>query len=216
VPHSTHAVDRTRRLFAAALGYPVSAEEPASGVRPPPAPKILRGRPNVAVLLHGTTWSSKRWPARYWIELARHLVAAGYLPVLPWSDAGERATAEAVAAAAPPALVFPRCGLEQISGLIAASRLVVGGDTGLLHLAAAFGVPTVSLFASTSPDLVGPLGPADRVLRATLECAPCGKRDCPLVPLGSEPPCHATIGPDRVLAAIGPLRTQQLGLHAAR
>jgi heptosyltransferase-1 len=196
-----HAIDRTRLLFAAALGYTAAAEHSGYGLTPPPRPDFLRGHDNLAVLLHGTTWPSKRWPARYWAELARNLVGLGYQPALPWSDEHERAAAESIAAAAPPSVVLPRSTLPELAGLLAASRLVVGVDTGLMHLAAAFGVPTISIFSSTSPDLTGPVGSAASVvLQATTECAPCRQRVCPRVPVGVEPPCQATVGPYRVLA----------------
>lgn len=199
-PRDRHAIERTRLLFAGALGYALAAEDPGYGLLPPPPPDFLRGHHELAVLLHGTTWSSKRWPARYWTDLARDLVGLGYLPVLPWSNEEERRLAERVAAAVPPSLVLPRSSLSEVAGLIAASRLAVGVDTGLMHLATAFGVPTISLFASTSPDLTGPMGDASTTLRADIECAPCRQRVCPRVPRGAEPPCHATIAPDRVLA----------------
>ena len=202
-PRDRHAIERTRLLFAGALGYAATAEHPGYGLMPPRAPAFLRGQGDIAVLLHGTTWSSKQWPERYWAELAREMVELGYRPVLPWSDEGERLLAERVAAAAPPTSVLPRSSLGELAGLIAASRLVVGVDTGLMHLAAAFGVPTISLFASTSPDLTGPVGNASTVLRAAIACAPCRQRVCPRVPRGAEPPCHATLAPPRVLDEMG-------------
>lgn len=216
VARDRHAIARTRLLFAGALGYEAAAAAPEFGLRAPPVPELLRGRDNLVLLLHGTTWSSKRWPARYWAELAQQLVAKGFLPVLPWSDGEERDLAQAVSAAAPPALVFPKARLVEIAGLLAASRLVVGVDTGLMHLAAAFSVPTISLFASTSPDLTGPLGPSSTVVAATIACAPCRRRECPLVPRGVDPPCHATIPPARVLAEIARRGLLDVGVRAAQ
>lgn len=53
-------------------------------------------------------------------------------------------------------------------------------DTGTMHLAAALGVPTVSIFGSTEPQLTAPLGARHRVLRHQVECSPCFLRECPL------------------------------------
>lgn len=209
VARDLHAIERTRLLFAAALHYSAAPAAAGAGLRAPPAPPALRGRDDLAVLLHGTTWSSKRWPAAFWADLARRLLRQGYIPVLPWSNAEERTVATAVSEAAPGAILFPKGPLREIAGLLAASRLVVGVDTGLMHLAAAFGVRTVSLFSSTSPDLTGPFGAGSTAVRAAIACAPCRKRDCPLVPHGADPPCHSTIGADRVLAELaarGPAR----------
>ena len=61
-----HAIDRQRRLFAQALGYPLPETPPDFGLPPPARP----ARPRL-LLLHGTTWETKRWPESHWIELAR-------------------------------------------------------------------------------------------------------------------------------------------------
>jgi ADP-heptose:LPS heptosyltransferase len=82
--------------------------------------------------------------------------------------------------------------------VLAACEIVIGVDTGLIHLAAALGRPTVTLFASTSPSLTRPAGPSAQLVEATLDCVPCRQRNCRLVPAGIVPPCHSTIGPDRV------------------
>ena len=91
-----HAIDRQRRLFAQALGYPLPETPPDFGLPAPPRPP----RPRL-LLLHGTTWATKRWPESHWIGLARQATAAGVEPVLRWHGAEERAEAERIAAAAP-------------------------------------------------------------------------------------------------------------------
>ena len=58
-------------------------------------------------------------------------------------------------------------------------RLLVTNDTGTMHLAAALGVPTVSIFGSTEPLLTGPLGAQHTVVRHHVPCSPCFKRECP-------------------------------------
>jgi len=58
--------------------------------------------------------------------------------------------------------------------------LLLTNDTGTMHLAAFFGIPTVSIFGSTEPRLTRPLGEGHRVLRHHVDCSPCFLRECPL------------------------------------
>lgn len=155
-----HAITRTRRLFAAALGYPLPANLDA-----PPDARLDRNRferpaldAPYALFLHGTTWPTKRWPQADWQQLAQWFAARGIAVVLPWGSAAERADAEAIAAAAPNAQVLPKLGLTAVAGWIAHARIVVGVDTGLMHLAAALATPGVSLYGPTLPAMTGAFG----------------------------------------------------------
>jgi heptosyltransferase-1 len=78
--------------------------------------------------------------------------------VLPWGSAIEQGRSEAIAAALPQARVPPRAPLDEVARLIAGAECVVGVDTGLLHLAAALGVPLVAIFSGSKPVLTGPVG----------------------------------------------------------
>ena len=77
---------------------------------------------------------------------------------LPWGTDLERARSERIAAAVPGARVEERSPLDQVAALIAGAQFVVGVDTGLLHLAAALGVPLVAIFTGSRPGLTGPVG----------------------------------------------------------
>jgi len=59
-------------------------------------------------------------------------------------------------------------------------RLLLTNDTGTMHLATLLGIPVVAIFGSTEPDLTGPLGSNNRVVRHRVECSPCFLRECPL------------------------------------
>lgn len=153
---AAHAVERTRRLFAQALDYPLPQTPPDAGLdrsRFPP-PDL---RQPYAVLLHGTTWTSKRWPLPQWSALAAWLAARGLKVVLPWGSAAEHADAEAIAASCH-GLVLPRLDLTALGGWLARARACVGVDTGLAHLAAALGTPQVTLYGPTLPQLTGAVG----------------------------------------------------------
>ena len=69
--------------------------------------------------------------------------------------------------------------LTELITLLRQCRLVLTNDTGTMHLAAALGVPTVSIFGSTEPVLTGPLGDRHIIVRNHVACSPCFKRECP-------------------------------------
>ena len=204
VPKGGHAVDRVRRLFAGALGYPAPTGEPDFGLAGAARPS---GR---CVLLHGTTWESKHWPERFWIDLARR-AGRELEVVLPWGDDVERARAERIAAAAP-ARVLPRGPLEELMRELAGASLVIGVDSGLAHLAAALGVPTLVVYGPTSSMLTGCRGGRARNLQADFPCSPCLARHCryrgppqPVDGIAVEPACFSTLTPEQVWRAAGEL-----------
>ncbi|HVZ53917.1 MAG TPA: lipopolysaccharide heptosyltransferase I [Pseudolabrys sp.] len=154
VSRSLHAVERNRILTGLALGY---APEGAPDFGLDRA-RFATSGPRYAVLLHATARADKQWQEQNWIALGRSLAAAGLELVLPWGTAEERARSERLARALPGARVPERAPLDQVAGLIAGARIVVGVDTGLLHLAAALGVPLVAIFTASSPALTRPVG----------------------------------------------------------
>jgi len=156
VDRRLHAIERNRALTGFALGY-APRFAPDYGLRAVVAPAF---GDDYAVLLHATARASKEWPEAGWIGLGEVLAARGLRVVLPWGNARERARAERLAAAIPGARVPPREPLDQVARLIAGARVVVGVDTGLLHLAAALDVPVVAIFVDSVPALTGPVSAA--------------------------------------------------------
>ncbi|MCV3206948.1 lipopolysaccharide heptosyltransferase I [Mesorhizobium sp. YC-39] len=165
VPRDLHAIERTRRLFGLALGYEPDLSALGSGIQPPAGGSTLVGE-KTAFLLHGTSREDKKWPVGDWIETARLLVERGITPVTTWSNEAEKAVAEAIAKAVSQAELVPKSPLAEIAALIGRSTLVIGADTGLTHLASAFGLPTVAVFLATEPGLTGPRGPFSSTLLA--------------------------------------------------
>lgn len=152
---NTHFALRCRELAAAALGYRVEGPPRYGLVAPPPADgDIAPGRPYL-VLFHATSRADKRWHDANWRALVAALATAGFAVLLPWGTDGERRDASRIAAGEPRAIVPPRQSLTALASVIARAHAVVGVDTGLVHLAAALGTPTVALFASTDPALAG-------------------------------------------------------------
>ena len=127
---------------------------------------------------------AKCWPAERYAELARALFGRHGQPVLLLGSAKEAALCEEISAAAPGAcrVLAGKTSLIDAMSLIAASRGVVSNDSGLMHVAAAFGVPQVAVFGSTSPEHTPPLNARAQVIwlkaELQLDCMPCFDRVC--------------------------------------
>jgi heptosyltransferase-1 len=150
-----HAIARNRALTALALGYAVDGA-PDYGLdrralaAPAPAP--------YAVLLHATARPEKEWPEPSWLALGAALRAHVPTLVLPWGSEAEGARSRRLAGALDGAQVPPRQPIDALARIIAGAAFVIGVDTGLLHLAAALGVPLVAIFVGSEPGLTGPVG----------------------------------------------------------
>ena len=159
VDKSLHAVVRNRQLAGAALGYTpdptidygISGSEFAADWLPATP---------IAVLLTATSRDDKLWPESDWITVARELIRRGITPVLPGGNATERERAGRIVGAATGAIAAPALGIRELAGIIGRSRLAIGVDTGLAHLATALKVPTLALYTATDPALTGVLGSA--------------------------------------------------------
>ena len=210
VPRDWHAIDRTRRLFAGALGYAPPDGEPTFGLGPGQPPGV--GSAEAVVLAHGTTWRTKQWPEAYWADLARRATQEGLVPMLPWVP-GERGRAERIARAAPGSRVCPPMELDDVIGFLGGACGVVGVDSGLAHLGAALGRPTVMLFGPTDASLTGGRGRYVRNLTAALACSPCGSKQCHLAGEGRTrhqanpwaPPCLGAVTPGMAWDALADL-----------
>jgi len=154
VPRDLHAIERNRRLTGLALGYRPEGDVDygLDRARLAPAPD------GYGVLLHATARVEKEWPEDRWVALGKALGPRTGSLVLPWGNETERLRSVRVAAALRGARVPERQSLDGVAALIAGASFVVGVDTGLLHLAAALGVPLVAIFLGSEPGLTGPVG----------------------------------------------------------
>jgi heptosyltransferase-2 len=137
------------------------------------------GRP-FAILGPGAAYGpAKRWSAERFAALGRHLAARG-LAVLVCGGASEREVCEGVAAAigTEARSLAGATSIVMQAALCARAALVVSNDSGLAHLAAATGAPTVVVFGSTSSAWTAPLGPRVRVVQRAPVCSPCFAREC--------------------------------------
>jgi lipopolysaccharide heptosyltransferase I len=154
VDRNLHAVERNRILTGLALGYSPH-ENPDFGLDR--AAIGTGGSSRYGVLLHATARPEKQWPDEFWIAFGRAFAQRVEL-ILPWGTEVEHARSEFIAAAVPGARVTLHAPLDQVAKLIAGAQFVVGVDTGLMHLAAALGVPLVAIFTGSKPGLTGPVG----------------------------------------------------------
>lgn len=187
VPKNLHAVERSRRLLAAALGYELREGTTAPRIRRSGnAPGKMKLPARYGLALHAASWPTKLWPEDRWRRLIEERATKGDAIILPWGNADERARSERLASGVSGAIVLPRvlAGAE-LAHLIAGASFAVGLDSGLMHLVAAFDVPGVWLYGPTDPALTGPYGERQIVVRSTWPEAPCFRRRCDRTPGGA-------------------------------
>jgi ADP-heptose:LPS heptosyltransferase len=205
-----HTTDNARRLVASVFHPPAS---PVRGslldipqASRQEADRLLTGagQPLIAVHVAGGR-PVKQWDPDRFAEVARALAnARGATIVLTGSD-GDRDVVDRVRDVIPSGQAIDASrtsGLLTTAALLERCDLIITGDTGPMHLAAAVGTPIVAVFGPSDPRRYAPRGPHDRVVRIDLPCAPCNRiRLPPARCTGRTPDCLALLTPDRVLDA---------------
>jgi heptosyltransferase-1 len=123
----------------------------------------LVGDRRMCVLAAGAGWGAKRWPVEKYGALARELRAMG-LEVVVNAPRKEDALAAEVISASGGAAQLVVCNVTGLIALMRRTTLLVGGDSGPTHLAAAQAVPLVALFGPTDPARNGPWGPGSKMV----------------------------------------------------
>lgn len=148
----THAVLRAREVAAQALGYRVDG---IADFNLHPAVMGAADRPAwlpdtpYAVFFHGTARAAKQWPRSSWLSIAALLAERGLPVLLPWGNDAEKNDAEQLASQMSNARVLPKLPLMEAVLLAQRAALVIGVDTGLTHIAAAFNRPTIELYCDS-------------------------------------------------------------------
>ena len=139
----------------------------------------------VAILCPGAEFGpAKRWPPGHIAELALKFLADGLAVWVVGSPNDKPAAAAIRDAAGEPARAMRdlagRTDLGTAIDLMSLASIVVSNDSGLMHAAAAVGVPLVALFGSSSPAYTPPMSAKAKIARIDIACSPCFKRECPL------------------------------------
>jgi heptosyltransferase-1 len=209
----THIIDKNLVLATSAI----------SGSQPPPIQgplqadshylnqvekklsALINEKKPLIIFHYGTTWETKLWSIALWIELARSLWETRTIPpLLTWGNEEELDAVTRIASACPHTIVWPRGNLDELMALLKIADLVVGGDTGPIHIAAALGTSTISYYRATDHQRNGPRGDQHICFQAAMDCSPCLLRTCP-----EDEQCRQTILPENILEAIHELLDKQ-------
>lgn len=191
VAKGQHAIVRVRQLFAQLLGYDLIEGELSYGLDKTSFNAPIGLDKPYLVFLHGTTWESKHWPEAYWKELVLLAMGGGFNVYIPWGNEQEKQRAEMLCQAVSSAHVLPRSSIQDLTAVLMHAHGVVGVDSGLAHLTAACGTPSVSLYGATSAKLTGTMGQNNLALQTEFACSPCLKKECNYVSDSSvKPACY--------------------------
>jgi heptosyltransferase-1 len=194
-----HAVERLRHLLADAVGYAVPAGKGRAGIVVPDVPLLVPE--DYGIVVPSTSWPSKLWREDCWRRLLFELAAEGRKVLLPWGDEKEEERARHLTAGISGAdALSRRLGGLELMRFVGGARFAIGVDTGLMQLAAAFGVPGVTLFGPTDPAKTAPYGDSQRIVRSTGPFAPCLQEECTHGP-GNET-CMDGVAYDAVRSAV--------------
>ena len=163
VPVKCHAIDRSRWVMCSAFDWPLFDRRSEPPLFYPPsfaeqlAPLVFEGLKKQAnglpipyvVCFHSTARAAKRWPNECWVELGKALSSQGYQVIFPWGSPEEMKISALMASQVPGAIVPRAFSIEEAYSLIAHAALTIGVDTGLTHLAAVLGKPTIEIYCDS-------------------------------------------------------------------
>jgi heptosyltransferase-1 len=201
VGEGTHVVHKNMRLAAALGATATDLEFPIAAVESSAIEAFVAAQATPFALINpGAAWPNKRWPAERLGEVARRIRDHhGLASVVLWGPGEEAAGKSVVDAAGGAARLAPPTGLKDLIALARHARLIVSGDTGPLHIAAAVGVRAVALFGPTNPARNGPWDPNDISISRYASCTCHYERRCRHDAAGW---CLGTVTVDEVMAAI--------------
>jgi lipopolysaccharide heptosyltransferase I len=179
--HVPHVIQKNLKLLSV-VGIHTAAVEFPLAHSPSPVTDQVRsqaaGRP-VALINPGAAWPNKRWPASRFGEVAAFLKEVrGFEPFVLWGPAEQTLAQDVVDSSGGVARVAPATSIPDLLELSRAAALMVSGDTGPLHIAAAAGTPIVTIFGPTDPDRNGPWAADDVVLSRYGSCDCHYQRQC--------------------------------------
>ncbi len=140
---------------------------------------LREGNPFVAFIV-GANWPNKRWKTDYFAALGDWFYQLAVVPVLIGNGDLDEQRAQEIEAKMeiPPINLVNRTNIYQLAHVLRSSRLIIGGDTGPVHLGAALGVRTIMLMGPTNAARNGPFGQIEHAIEVERPCKGCWKRFC--------------------------------------
>ncbi len=142
---------------------------------------------------------SKRWPEKYYANLANHYLDKGW-QIWVFGSAKDSVVAQAIQQQTNQRCIdlTGKTNLGEAIDLMSLASVVVTNDSGLMHIAAALDRPLVAVYGSTSPGFTPPLNDEAYIIQEQLSCSPCFKRICPL----GHHQCMEKLSVDKVIKAV--------------
>ncbi len=153
----------------------------------------------IIIVIVGTTWSSKNWPPSFFEQVV--IALAQNFKVILSGGRAEMAVGQDIMTkiGLPVINAIGRTTLLEMAALMERATLVIAGDTGPLHMAAALKIPTIGLFGPTNPEFYAPKNREHSSLVSNLPCAYCHKKQCPKA---KEALCMFRITPEIVISKV--------------
>ena len=161
MPETLGAVRRYRKMLATSLGYTIDESHPKFGICPPRLPDIELPERFAAFFVNTSLNRPKHWQEDRWKAVVSGLASQGLDSVLFWGNGVEKERVERIASVSERAHVLPRMSIPEIAAVVSRAKIGIGLDTGLMHLAAAVGIPCVAIWVNTDPGKVALVGEAD-------------------------------------------------------
>ena len=184
-PEDVHVTQKILRVVSAPFGGEIPSPWTVPGIVTSEAAdkeaarvleELLPGTAPRLAVHAGTTWNTKKMDPGFWAGTVR-LLRDRFPRIglfLSWGNEEERREAEEIRKLAGGAsCVLPKAGLKELAALLKACGYMLGPDTGPLHIAAAVGAKTVSIFRGSDGKYAAPRGPGHRFLQAPLPCTAC-------------------------------------------
>lgn len=203
----THSAEQQLALLGFA-GVPVSDRPRSSLTVSPEASQqvedLLNGHgiadEKIALIHPSTAFATKQWSPKNFARVAEYLAACGIKRVAVASGAESRVLKELAELSRVPVVTFDALTLPQITALASRACVFVGNDSGIAHIAAAVGTPTVVIFGSSNRDHWRPWTEApNEIVFEKFDCQPCAGYRCEVY---GEPRCIQSVTVEGVIAAI--------------
>lgn len=166
---------------------------------------IQADRPIIACHVSSNNGQSKRWPIPYWVKLINWLISDDSMTVVLTGATNDLPLIENILHRTheKPVNMAGKTSLTQLAALLQRANLLITGDSGPMHIAAAVGTSLIAIHGPTDPLMSGPVSPNATVLRSDIWCSPCytakgGPADCRFFTTQ----CMKNITPEQVLTVI--------------